>query len=782
MPIPASAAKTLWVLLIALGVALALPARAQDRGTAGITIRRVEIKGLTTVSESFVLRIIKTREGQPYQPDQTQEDIRELLRSRKFLNAFAEDRLEDGQVVVTIFVQEKPTVASLEVVGNKRFDSARIFRELSFSAGSVLDRYEINRGRENILHLYREKGYYYTTVELDEPAQQSEGRVIYRITEGPRVRVRQIVLEGARSFPEVRLRANIRTQTWFPLLIAGAFDEEQAERDALEIQNFYRGEAFLDARCGYRLEFSTVDRSKLTLVFVIEEGVRYRIDSIAVQGNTVFDTDRILGTMLEKPEDLARKEALQSDVKRLGDLYGEIGYVQMRVTSAELPYDFLEDKPGFVRLKIAIDESIRSRFGRITVRGNTHTKDEVVRRELRFYPEEDYNSVKAKQAERRLTDTGLFTRATVTPLEDVNGLREALVEVEEAQTTNFIIGFGVSTDSGVLGTLSIENRNFDLFDWPRNSSDFFRGTAFRGDGQKLRFTFEPGTQITRFRIDFTEPYLFDRNLRYDQSFYLFQRSRRSYYETRYGLVPALSHRFEGGILDSWAIEGALRLEGINIDPSRIFPARDIRAAAGSSVLTSVKGSIVHDTTDSRINPSEGHRFIFSWEQVGALGGDWTFSKPTASFVWYKTTSVDIFDRKSVVALRADMGYISGDAPVFERFYGGGFGSIRGFQYRGVSPRGGVQNDRIGGNFVALAGAEYTYPIYADNFRGAFFLDSGTVEEDFQITDWRVAVGFGLRINVQFWGQVPIVFDFGFPLSQGKDDVNQVFNFSIGASF
>lgn len=769
-------------LVALLAWAGAVEASAQDRGTAGLTIRRVEIKGLTSVSESFVLRIIKTREGQSYAPEQTQEDVRELLRSRKFLNAFAEDRLEEGQVVVTLTLQEKPTVAGLELVGNKHFDNERLFRELSFSAGSVLDRYEINRGRDAIVRHYREKGYYYAKVDLDEAALRNENRVVYQITEGPRVRVRSIQLEGVRTFPEVQLRMNIRTQAWFPLLIAGAFDEEQAERDALEIQNYYRNEGFLDARCGYRLDFSTVDRSKLTLTFVVEEGVRYHIDSISVEGNSVFDTDRIIAALNEKPGDIARKDSLQTDLKRLADLYGEIGYVQLRVKSAEQPYDYLEDRPGYVIIKLALEEGIRSRFGRITIRGNTHTKDEVVRRELRFYPEEDYNTVKAKRAETRLMDTSLFTRATITPLDDVNGLREALVEVEEAQTTNFIFGFGVSTDSGLLGTISIENRNFDLYHWPRNSADFFRGSAFRGDGQRLKFSFEPGTQITRFRIDFTEPYAFDRNLRYDQSIYTFQRSRRSYNELRYGIVPALSHRFEGGILDSWAIEGALRVEGIDLSANRKFPARDIRAAAGSSALTSLKFSLVHDTTDSRLSPSEGHRLILSWEQVGALGGDWDFSKPTASYTWYKTTSVDIFDRKSILAIRGDVGYIIGEAPVFERFYGGGFGSIRGFQYRGVSPRGGVQNDRIGGDFVALASAEYTYPIYADNFRGAFFLDSGTVEEDFKISTWRVSVGFGLRVNVQFWGQVPIVFDFGFPIAQSPDDVNQVFNFSIGASF
>ena len=143
---------------------------------------------------------------------------------------------------------------------------------------------------------------------------------------------------------------------------------------------------------------------------------------------------------------------------------------------------------------------------------------------------------------------------------------------------------------------------------------------------------------------------------------------------------------------------------------------------------------------------------------------------------------DILDRKSVLAVRADAAYIVGDAPVFERYYAGGFGSLRGFAYRGVSPRSGIKENVVGGDFILLSGGEYSFPLYGKNFRGVTFVDMGTVEERLEITDWRVSVGFGLRIQVDFFGPVPIVFDFGFPLVKGDDDDTQVFNFAFGASF
>lgn len=758
-------------------LAPAAPAAAQE-ARDGMLIRRVEFTGLRTISEAFVRRLVKTREGQNLALAQVQEDVRSLVRSRKFIDANAATAIEDGQAVVTFNVQEKPEIVGIVVEGNKKFSTEDLFKELSFSARTPADRYEILRGRENILRKYKEAGYYYATVDLDETALENENRVIYRIVEGPRVKVRRIVFEGNRTFAEARLKEKVKTRTYLWIFRAGALDEEQAQRDALDIQNFYRDEGFLDARAGYRLEFSDIDRADLTLAFVIEEGVRYRIQEITVDGHAAFDAARILSVMQLKPGDPPRESALREDLRRVTDLYGEVGYVEARIGSR---YDFLEE-PGVVALRISVVENRQSRFGRITIRGNQHTQDKVIRRELKFYPGEDYNTVKARRAQQRIMETGLFARAAVNPLEDVEGFREALVEVEEGQQVDFLIGVGVSTDDGVLGTLTINNRNFDLFDWPRTWGEFFRGQAFRGAGQRLRLQLEPGTEVSRFRIDFTEPYLLDQPLRLDTSLYLFERDRGAYDEERIGFVPALSRRFESGPLDGWAAEGALRFEGVDINDVDTFASRQIRDTRGSSFLTSVKGTIVRDTTDSRILPSEGYRVSFSWEQVGALGGDWDFGKPTLSARWYKTLRTDIFDRKSILGLRGDVGYIVGDAPPFERFYAGGFGSMRGFSFRGISPEAGVFNDKVGGDFLLLTGGEYSFPLYSDTVRGVTFLDMGTVEEDFEITGWRASVGFGLRIQIDFFGPVPIVLDFGIPIAEEDGDETQVFNFSFGASF
>jgi len=765
-------------LIVAAGYCWAFSAAAQEpQAVDGMVVRRVEIQGLERIRETYVRRLIKTRESQPYQRRQLEEDVRALLQSRRFLNVFATTAVEEGQAVVIFTVQEKPEIVSVELEGNKHFSDAKLF-EFTPAAGDVIDLYDIRRGRDEIEREYKEAGYYYVRVAVDERALEAERRLVYRINEGPRVKVRRIRLEGSRSFPDWRLRPSIKTKTYIWIFRTGAFDEEVAARDAIELQRFYRDEGFLDARVGYRLEFDEVSRENLTLVFVIEEGPRYRIHEITIDGNSACDDERLRSVMQLAPGSVLRDEALREDKRRVQDVYGEIGYVDAAVDTR---YDYL-DQPGLVALRYSIAENRQYRFGRITIRGNARTKDEVIRRELRFYPGELYNTVAVREAEQRVRETGLFNQVTITPLPPTDGEREALVEVEEADTVTFLIGVGVSTDSGVIGSLTIENRNFDLFAWPRTPGQFFRGQAFRGDGQRLRLQFEPGTELTRFRIDFTEPYLFDRPVRLDTSAYLFQRGRDGYIEQRVGFLVSLSKRFERGLLAYWAVEGALRVEGVTVDDVEPLAASDIREVRGDHLLTGVKGTIVRDTTDSRLVPSRGYRFSVGWEQAGALGGDFSFGRPAVSFAWYKTLRTDIFDRKSVFAVRADSAYIVGEAPVFERFYGGGFGSMRGFSFRGVSPRAGIMNNRVGGDFILLTGAEYSFPLYGKTFRGVTFLDMGTVEEDFGISTWRAAVGFGLRIHVDFFGPVPIVLDFGFPIAKDDEDGRRVFNFAFGASF
>ena len=408
----------------------------------------------------------------------------------------------------------------------------------------------------------------------------------------------------------------------------------------------------------------------------------------------------------------------------------------------------------------------------------------MVRRALDLYaPTDLINLTKLREAEQRLRETQIFSFARITPVGGQPGVRDLVIDVEESERAgDFIFGIGVNSNSGAVGSIVLDLKNFDLFDWPRSFAEFIKLRSFRGAGQRLRIEAQPGTEFNRFRIDFSEPYFLDRPIRFGTGLYYFERDRQAYDERRVGGNVSFGKRLTKGWLKDWYAELALRVEEVTVDDVDLFAPRDAREVEGGNFLTSVKGTLVRDRTDSRFVPTTGDVFRLSWEQYGVLGGEHFFAKVIGSYTWHKTLLTDVKERKHVLSLRGDLGGVFGDSPTFERFYAGGIGSIRGFDFRSVSPRQGLRDDPVGGDFLALVKAEYTFPLYADAIRGVVFTDMGTVEESFGVNSWRASVGFGVRLMIEFFGPVPLEFDLAVPIAKDTDDEEQIFSFFIGATF
>lgn len=758
---------------------IAQPA-AQAGPPEGIPVRSIEFRGLENVTEAYARSLVRTEIGQPYGGATVVEDVRRLERSGKFATAVAVPQVIDAEVELVFEVVEHPQIEAIEIEGNRKFKTQELRKELNFTVGDPLDAVAVQQGRANIETRYRQAGYGTVDVALDEALLRNERVVRYTIVEGPRIKVRKILFEGNASFVANTLSAQVSTKTYIWVFRTGAYDPEQVRRDETSLRQFYVDQGFLEARVSHRLEFDDTGEN-LTIIFIIDEGTQYRIRNIIIEGAQSISEDEVASRISLNGQDVFLGERLRRDVKNIETLYGELGFINARVRAT---WVFAADDPGYVDLTFFIDEGGQYRVGRVVVRGNSRTKDKVVRREVQLFPEELFNETSARKSEQRLRETGLFTEARVTAIGDDPEYRDALVEIVESdRTVQFLLGVGVTSDSGVVGSVTIENRNFDLFDWPRSFGEFFRGQSFRGAGQTFRIQFEPSTEFTRARIDFFEPYLLDQPLSLGTSFYLFQRDRDDWDEERLGINVSFGKRFSEGLLKGWASEVALRTEWVDISGVDFWSARDIKDAKGSHYISSVKGTLVRDTTDSRFIPTRGSRLKGSWEQFGVLGGDAYFAKAIVSYNWYKTLRTDVFDRKSVLQLRGLSGFIIGDAPVYERFYAGGIGSMRGFEFRTISPRAGFRdNDDVGGEFMLLTGAEYTFPLIGKQLRGVLFTDMGTVESDIQLSEWRVSIGAGLRMYVDFFGPVPLELDFAIPVVTGDGDEEQVFSFFFGTAF
>jgi outer membrane protein insertion porin family len=757
------------------------------------TVVEVRVEGNEALSRNAVLSYVKTRAGAAYDENIVKDDRDRMMASGRFATVLATKTHTDKGVIVTFKVAERPAVTRVGVSGNKQFTEEEIRKNLSLLEGDPLNDATIQAGKQAIENQYKAEGFHFVDVSLDDEARRTKREVLYRIVEGPRVVVKKVKFEGNHYFSAFSLkwmRVETKQKLW-PFL-SGALDNEKIENDRVAIRNGYVAEGFLDAEVGRNIDFSD-DKREATVTFLIKEGPRYRINNILFEGNKVFSPEQLAGRMKLRQGKFYTAEELRGDVEAVEFAYGEVGYIEAAVKSRKQfvdpqapPPDWARDvdggQPALVNLVYEIVEHDQYKIAAIDVQGNHRTQDRVIRREFRFFPEQLYNTVAVELSKRRLQELRLFKTVAIRPTDprpSRPGFKDVIVDVEEDETANFMIGLGVSTNSGLLGTVSLSERNFDILNWPKSWDSLVKREAFRGAGQSFFITAEPGTELLRFTVGWSTPYLFDQPYSLGGKAYLFERGREGFDELRLGTQWSLGHRF----LNRWYGQMSARLEGIDVNADSDAP-REVMDDDGAHTLVGLSGALVRDRTDSRWMPSTGDRFSFSYEQV--VGTD-TFGKFDASYNIYRTVYVDAQDRKHIVAGRAMFGHIVGDAPVFEKYYGGGIGSIRGFKYRGISPRGHYANGRphddpVGGDVSMFLGGEYTFPILSDKIRGVVFLDMGTVEETFTVTTWRASLGAGVRWVIPFMGPVPMSLDFGFPLSKDEDDDTQLVSFSLGWTF
>lgn len=352
---------------------------------------------------------------------------------------------------------------------------------------------------------------------------------------------------------------------------------------------------------------------------------------------------------------------------------------------------------------------------------------------------------------------------------------DLVVNLRETQTGRFMFGVGVNSDLGLTAQAIIDERNFDWRRWPRSLDEIINGTAWRGGGQSLRIEAVPGTEVQRYMVNFTQPFLFDTPISFNVSGYLFDRRYFDWDEQRIGGRIGLGYR----ITPDLSLGASLRAEQVDFHDPRVRGIPIIERVLGESDVFSGKVTLTHDTRDLPFAATEGHYLELSYEQVFG-----SFDYPRGG--------ID-YRRYFLLRQRADgsgrhtisfsfRGGITGSqTPVFENFFAGGYSTMRGFRFRHASPK--IFDVIVGGQLSLLGSAEYIFPITADDMlKGALFCDYGTVEEsynDIDIDDFRVAVGAGIRVNVPAMGPAPIAIDFAIPLAREGSDRIQNFSFFMG---
>ena len=759
----------------------------------------MRFEGLGRVSEQFARNQTRTIEGQAFDSSVVSEDIRRLYALYEFETVEASvEPNADGSVDVIYTVREAPIVQDVQVVGNRRIPDSDLADEVArvnLVAGVPMDRFRIDRARRAIEDFYRAAGYYTARVVVDE-TELDNGIVLFRVREGPRVRLMATRFEGVRSFSEKRLRQQVRTKT-ASLLRKGALDLDSLDNDVTALVRFYQSEGFLDVRADRRLDVAPNGREAVA-TFLIDEGPRYRLRQVRVEridgeaGPPLFSAEQVIGLIATKPGDAYAHNAGVQAAQALLRAYNRLGYVDADVRRQELRD---ADEP-LVDLVLQVTEGQRVRVGEVIVQGNTITRQKVIRRQLRFWPDRPLDVQSIDESERRLQQTRLFARPspqlpaggakiTLQPEDPADpGYRDVLVEIQDTETGTISFIAAVSADAGLIGQISITERNFDLGNLPQRPGELFSRRRWRGAGQTLQIIAAPGTQIRNFGINFSEPYLFESDVSLGVAGSFRDRIFDEFDEERLRANLSLGRRFG----DRWTSSLSVRTDTVQLQNLDADAARDAFAVADQNTIFGVGFGLTRTTVPptERIFPTRGARTELSVEQVF---GDFTYNRLSLEHQFFVPISQDALGRTSVLSFRFSGQWIpqKGEAPIYERFFLGGT-SFRGFDFRGVSPRGIANNTGLpgpnpnGGQWAFFAGAEYTRPLYQNVIALVGFVDSGTVSDSIGLNDYRLSVGGGLRIRVPALGPVPLAFDFGFPILKEPGDETRLFTFTADIPF
>jgi outer membrane protein insertion porin family len=817
--------KFLFRLCGLLLVLACLPATAQ---ISSLKVTKILIKhiGPQSVSDDLIRANIRIKPGDPYLRAAVDEDVRTLYATGQFYDIRVTDDITADGVALTYVVQGNPRLVAIKFQGNKKYKDAKLLKKTTSKVGEPLNERKLFTDSQEIEKTYQKAGYPGTTAKYSIGIDESTGRatVTFTITESPKVRIKEVDFVGAQAFSQKQLRKVIKTRkhwmfSW--ITSSGVFKDEQFEDDKEKLSEFYRNKGYIDFEIK-DVQFEHPTPKTLVIRIIIYEGRQYKVGSIKFTGNKLFSTaDIAAGIRRAQPHgvvkqvklgpnglvmdtgDIFTPDGLSKDMQAIADFYGAKGYIDVVPYSRSFTVERIPNTDtGTMDLEFQVDEGQKNYIEKIEIRGNTKTKDRVIRRELAVSPGETFDMVRVNLSKARLENLQYFEKVDAKPqATDIPNRKDLVIGVEEKNTGNLTMGAGFSSVDSVVGFVEVSQGNFDLFNPPN----------FTGGGQKFRLRVQLGTQRQDYEVSFTEPWFLGRKLRLDVDLFRhdlnFQSIENLYDEVqtggRVGLTKALGSDFLiGGVGYTLQDEGILfngrtgRTNGIGgvPIPGQLNVPNALLEQGGYTILSKLDFSLAYDTRNSVTLPNKGQRTEATAIFAGPFPGDKDYYKLEMKSAWYFKG----FYSGHVLELLGETGVADSygstpDVPFYDRYYLGGLYSLRGFRYRSVSPREhplfpaeGASREPIGGDTYWFGSAEYSVPIIqSDKERGiglrfAVFYDIGNVMASpysYNFENYLDNWGLGLRLNLPIG---PLRLDYGIPIHHDRfNSGSGLFQFGVG---
>lgn len=731
-------------------------------------------QGNHSVPTQRIMSTLKTRPGAEYSRDVISEDVRNLLKTGSFKDIQVKEVRTPQGVIVYFQFQEPPSlVQEVTYEGAKHLKDEELDTLTGIRKGAPLNTAINMMARERIQKKYIEDGRLLASVDLVEGGQPGDTRVRFRITEGPVVRVNSIEFTGNSFVSGARLKTQVNSSSAFLHMLGGKYNPAMVDEDVSKLLEYFRNFGYHDVKVTRELQWE--DTEHVRLIFHVYEGQRYHVSGVDIAGNQTMNREELLRLVTLHEDEIYSHQKVEVDEARLKNRYGYDG------RDSVVRERQIWDKPGQVSIVYDIEERPPATVGQIIIVGNEVTRQNVILRQVGLYPGQILTYPDLRMAENNLARLNIFEndrekgiRPTVSVLDNDPDclVKDIVINVQETQTGSLMFGVGVNSDAGLTGSIVLNERNFDILRPPTSFDDLLSGRAFRGAGQEFRIEAVPGTQLQRYTVSWREPFLFDTPYSLGVSGYYYDRVFNEYTESRLGTRIPVGRQLNR----YWSTSISARVENVGVHNVPFFAPPEFLAVQGNNFLWSLRAGVTRDDRDSYLRPTEGSLVDLSCEQVMGEFAFPIFNLEANKYwtIWQRPDN----SGRHVLAARSQVSIEGGNAPVYERFYAGGFRTMRGFEFRGVGPS--VNGFMTGGSFMWLNSVEYQVPVRAnDQLYFVGFVDSGTVEQNVEIKNYRVAAGVGARIVVPMLGPMPIALDFGFPIVKAQTDKEQMFSFWVG---
>ncbi|HEY5228358.1 MAG TPA: outer membrane protein assembly factor BamA [Opitutaceae bacterium] len=790
----------------------------------GLPIGSLEIVGNRRVGRDDVLSYLREKPGHLFKVENLTGDVHALWDSGFFEDIQVDLTTNDKGIVLRFIVRERPNIKEITYEGNDELDNDKLNEAVELKPNTILSIPAVRRSVQKIKDAYSEKGYFLADVDYTVVTQrENEVIVKFKIVEHKPVTVRRISFIGNEHVSDSDLRDTMQTGNggFFSFGSGGPYRQDVFERDVLMLSAMYYDKGYLSVQIGTPRVMLTPDREGIDIALTIHEGPRYKIRQLRIyerdnEGKEVepLGGRRALRLMIhEQSGDFFNRAELIKELQAVRTLYRDAGFANVEA-EPETELDPIHEQVDIV---VPIKRGPPVHIERIEVKGNTKTRDKVIRREVVIEEGNLFSETGMEASKRRITALGYFDRVDVSTEQGSSPDKIIVnIEVTEKPTGTFQVGAGFSSIESFIATAQVQQAN--LF----------------GNGQSLALQAQVSALRQLVTLRFFEPYFL--NSLWNMSSEL--------YDTLY-VFPDFARRSVGGsltlgyaLINPWlrlSLTGTLEWDSVDTSPSTntlfgatpgfvsIFQQLPLANLFNSGRVASLRPTITYDTRDNRLFPTSGIFLQASTELASELlGSQFNYIRNhfTGRFYYPLGGGNGMPGSGFVLKLNTDVGLITSPdpqgVPIFQRYFLGGILDVRGFYLRSIGPRlpltsgldpnsAPISNGaNIGGNLDAYSNLELEFPIIDKvGIRGVVFFDAGNawnLESQFCKTTpapqfdpvvqpcftfpnslglLRTSTGFGIR---WFSPLGPLRFEWGFPLSPLPYEHHSDFEFTIGNFF